>query len=108
MLIEMSDLIETLVVYPQKMKANLEMSVGLIFSQKLLSKLIRKGLSREKAYSLVQGSAMASGRKKSGFKEEVDKNEKIAAILGKKEIEECFELKSYLRNVNYIFKKVGL
>ncbi len=108
MLREMSDLIEKLIVYPQKMKANLEMSVGLIFSQKLLSKLIRKGLSREKAYSLVQRDAMASGRKKSGFKEEVGKNKKIAAILGKKEVEECFELKSYLRNVNYLFKKVGL
>jgi len=108
MLREMSDLIEKLIVYPQKMKANLEMSVGVIFSQKLLSKLIRKGLSREKAYSLVQLDAMACGKKKSGFKEEVEKNKKIAAILGKKEVEECFELKTYLRNVNYLFKKVGL
>jgi len=108
MLREMSDLIEKLIVYPQKMKANLEMSVGLIFSQKLLSKLIRKGLSREKAYSLVQLDAMACGKKKSGFKEEVEKNKKIAAILGKKEVAECFELKTYLRNVNYVFKKVGL
>lgn len=108
MLREASDLIENLIVYPQKMKANLEISVGLIFSQKLLSKLVCKGLIREKAYSLVQGDALACGKKKSGFKEEVEKNKKISAILGKKEVKECFKLKNYLRNVNYLFKKVGL
>jgi adenylosuccinate lyase len=108
MLKETSALIETLVVYPQKMKANLDMSLGLIFSQKLLSKLIKKGLSREKAYSLIQQAALSSSKRDTSFKEEITKVKKITTLLKKEEIDECFKLKNYLRNINYIFKKVGL
>jgi len=108
MLVEAANLIEKLVVYPAKMQANLELSLGLIFSQKLLSKLIQKGLLREKAYSLVQRNAMAAAKKKTSFREEIGKDKKIAELLGQKEAKECFSLKSYFKHVNYLFRKVGL
>ena len=108
MLEEMTDLIKYLVVYPDKMKANLDMSLGLIFSQRLLSKLIERGLTRDKAYYLIQKHALGATKKDTNFKEEVIKDKNIASLLGKRGIEDCFKVKNYLKNVNYIFRKVGL
>lgn len=108
MLEEMTDLIKTLVVYPQKMLANLEISSGAIFSQKLLSLLIAKGLSRQEAYHLVQRNALSADKNKCDFKDEVLADKTIAKFLKKDEISACFDLNKHLKNVDYIFKKAGL
>lgn len=108
MLEEMTDLIKTLVVYPKKMLANLEISSGLIFSQKLLSTLIGKGLSRQEAYHLVQRNALSADKNKCDFKDEVLADKTIAKLLKKDEISACFDLNKHLKNIDYIFKKAGL
>ncbi|MFH1856180.1 MAG: adenylosuccinate lyase [Candidatus Omnitrophota bacterium] len=108
MLNEAADLIETLVVYPEKMKANLEMSLGMVFSQKLLSKMIGKGLSRQEAYYMVQRNALLADKEKADFKIKILSDKDIRKILPEKEIEESFNLQNHLKNVDYIFKNAGL
>ncbi len=101
-------LIDQLLVYPEKMKQNLELTRGLIFSQPLLLALVQKGLSREEAYGLVQEEAMACWKSGGSFQNNVRKNKRIEEILSSEEIEKCFDLNNQLRNVDAIFKRVGL
>ncbi|MBN2029771.1 adenylosuccinate lyase [bacterium] len=103
-----TDLIDQLLVYPGKMKQNLEMTRGLIFSQPLLLALVQKGLSREEAYGLVQDEAMACWKSGEHFQNRVQKNKRIGEILSSDEIEKCFDLDNQLRNVDKIFKRVNL
>lgn len=109
------EVIEGLRVYPENMLENLVRTKGLIFSQRLLLTLMDKGLKRSTAYDLVQVLAMKSWKEKLNFKDLVSRDKGlpagkagIANYLSAKEIESCFELDYYLRNVNKIFKKIGL
>jgi len=103
-----SEVIKGLQVYPENMLRNLIRTKGLIFSQRLLLALMDKGLVRAKAYDLVQKLAMKSWKDELDFKELVLKDNNINKYLNAKEIESCFELDYYLRNINKIFKKIGL
>ena len=103
-----SEVIKGLKVYPENMLRNLIRTKGLIFSQRLLLALMDKGLVRAKAYDLVQKLAMKSWKDELDFKELVLKDNNINKYLNAKEIESCFELDYYLRNINKIFKKIGL
>ena len=108
MLIKISMLFEKLIVYPDNMKRNLELTNGLIFSQEVLLELINKGLTREKAYSLVQKNAMESWDKKVNFKKLIQSDKEILSILDNQEIESLFDLDKTLINVDKIFDRIGL
>ncbi len=106
MLYRLRGLLDTLEIYPENMEKNLWLTRGLIFSEKILLKLIDKGLSREKAYVLVQRNAMKSWGGKVNFKDIILKDEEIIRCLSLHEIEECFDVKHDLKQVDYIFDRV--
>ena len=101
-------LIDQLLVYPDKMKEHLDLTGGLIYSQSLLLALVKKNISREEAYALVQKQAMECWKTGNDFKQTVLSDQAIGKILSKEEIEKCFDLKNQLRNVDQIFKRVDL
>lgn len=106
MLAEFSRVIKGLVVYPERMLENLNKTKGLIFSEGLMLAIVKKGVSREEAYRLVQTPALLAKEKGSDFKEQILKENGILAILSKMEIEECFSIKSHLKNIDFIFERV--
>ncbi|MFH1338716.1 MAG: adenylosuccinate lyase [Candidatus Omnitrophota bacterium] len=100
--------IEKLAVYPQNMLANLIKTKGLIFSQRIMLELMRRGLERTRAYDLVQRCAMKSWGSQQDFKEVLSTDKEVLRYLGIKDLERLFNLNYYLRNINKIFRKVGL
>jgi len=101
-------LVEGLVVYPEKMLANMEKLNGLVFSQKVLLKLVEKGCTREDAYAIVQRNAMKVWKGKAGqdgFRGLLGQDKKVTALVGAKELAACFDLRPYLKNVDYIFRR---
>ena len=101
-------IMEKLTVYPENMKRNMEATYGLIYSQPVMLTLIEKGLSREEAYDLVQPLTAISWDTQRSFRELIEQNERICAVLSPKEIEEAFDYRRHLTQVNLIFKRVGL
>lgn len=108
MLNKMINIMENLRVYPDRMLKNIERSKGLIFSQRLLLKLVEKGLTREDAYRLIQSSALKTQDSGGDFLNEVLKSGNVKKYLPDEEIKDCFDLKYYLKNNDYIFKQVGI
>ncbi len=108
MLNKMLPLIENLLVYPENMMRNLELTNGLTFSQVILLELAKKGVSREFAYSMVQRNAMECWKSKQPLKELVLADAEIKEFLSPKEIEEIFSYGRYTLNVDFIFKRVGI
>ena len=108
MLVRLTGMIEGLVVYPERMMLNMEASKGLVFSQRVLLKLIEKGMTRELAYKAVQRCAMKTWKDASGmdFKGALLKDKAVTESLTPKEVQACFVLKPYLKNIDYIFKRV--
>jgi adenylosuccinate lyase len=105
MLARSAHLLETLVVFPERMRENLELTRGLAFSGSLLLALAGKGLSREDAYALVQGHAMDTWDRGGDFRERVLTEPRITALLGKDEIDRAFSLDEALRHVDAIFER---
>jgi adenylosuccinate lyase len=108
MLRTMTELIEHLVVYPENMRKNLEMTGGLIFSQRVMIELIKKGLTREQAYRLVQKHAMNTWKEGKDFKEALLNDKEVRKALKPHDINRCFELDYYLRNIKTVLKRTGL
>lgn len=106
MLNRLNSILKGLIVYPKRMKENMHLSYGLYNSQRVLLSLIEKGLSREDAYLVVQGTAMQSWKKRIPFKELLLKNKTIRKYLSPKEIKDIFDLDYYLKNIDYIFRRV--
>ena len=106
MLAKVTELIQHLVVYPANMKRNLELTGGLVYSQRLLLALIEKGAQRKDSYEAVQRNAMASWSGSGRLEELVSKDPFIRQYLKKSEISACFNPKYYLRHVDDIFKRV--
>lgn len=106
MLYRLKGLLEGLHIYPENMEKNLWLTRGLIFSEKVLLKLVEKGLSREEAYGLVQRNAMRAWRKKEDFKGLLLRDNQLRNHLSSDEIEECFSVGHDLKNVDYIFDRV--
>jgi adenylosuccinate lyase len=102
------EIIKNLKVDPKRMLKNIELNRGLIYSQKLLLKLMQKGLSRIEAYDVVQDVSLKVLNKNSTFKQEVLKDKRIREYLNKEEIEEIFNPYSYLLNLDKIYKRVGI
>ncbi|MBT8399075.1 MAG: adenylosuccinate lyase, partial [Rhodothermia bacterium] len=101
-------ILENLVVYPEAMFDNMERTFGLYNSQRLLLKLIDTGMSREEAYDTVQPLAMQAWSEKRSFREIVEDNHAIVRRLGRDAIEDAFDPRYHLRNVDSIFERVGI
>ncbi|MEO9885421.1 MAG: adenylosuccinate lyase [Balneola sp.] len=108
MLSRFANVIENLVVFEDNMEANIWKTQGLVFSQRILNKLIDKGINREEAYDAVQPLAMESWENQKLFRPLIDNDEFISSTLSKEEIEDAFDLKHHTRNVDVIFERVGL
>lgn len=106
MLQKFTNLIINLNVYPEHMKENLEKTKGLIFSQKIMLELTKKGLSREEAYRIVQGISTQVWQGKADFKGLLLEDVEVRRHLTKLEIEECFNYQNYLGNIDIIFSRV--
>ena len=100
------NIIQNLVVYPENMLKNIYLTNGIIFSQRVLTKLLDKGLSREKAYDLIQVLANESYESNKNFIDLVKNNEVIKNNLTLEEIEESFTLDFYSKNVDYLYEKI--
>ncbi len=90
----------------KKMRENLELTGGLIFSHPILLMLVKKGLSREGAYSIVQSAAMKSMDGKKSFREHLAEDGRFTKVVSEDELEEAFDLKIHLKNVDFIFSRV--
>ena len=109
MLREMSEIISNLKVYPKNMLKNLNIYGGVIFSQKVLLLLVDKGLSREKAYSLVQKNAHQAWNSENGnFKENIENDQEIMELVNENDLKECFDPSMHLKNLNVIWEKLSI
>lgn len=106
MLNKMIEVIMGLYIYPQNMQKNLDLTSGIIFSQRVLLTLIDKGMSRDEAYKIVQDNAMKVWDGKGNFLDLLLKDDRVK--LSEKELRDCFDIKYYLRYVDMIFERVGL
>jgi adenylosuccinate lyase len=106
MLARITDVIKHLVVYPSNMKRNLDLTGGLVYSQRLLLLLIEKGAQRKESYEAVQRNAMASWKGAGTLQGLVGRDPFVATHLTAAEIKSCFEPKYYLRHLDKIFQRV--
>ena len=101
-----ANLVETMLVYPERMLANLHSTRGLVFSGQLLLDLVESGISREDAYRLVQGHAMRAWREGLDFHELVLNDPEITERVPRAKIEHAFDLQRQLKNIDKIFARV--
>jgi len=103
-----TSIMKGLQVYPQKMKRDIELTKGLIFSQRVMLALIDKGLSRQKAYEMVQRNAMKAWKGNKNFLALLKADPEVTAVLPYSELESLFDYQYYLRYMDDIFKRLGL
>ncbi|HSH25121.1 MAG TPA: adenylosuccinate lyase, partial [Massilibacterium sp.] len=108
MLNRFGNIVKNLTVFPENMKRNMDRTYGLIYSQRVLLTLIDKGLAREAAYDTVQKKAMEAWEKGVQFRSLVEADETITSHLSKEEIDDCFDYNYHLKQVDTIFKRLGL
>ncbi|ENJ0904012.1 adenylosuccinate lyase [Listeria monocytogenes] len=102
------NIVKNLTVFPENMKCNMDRTLGLIYSQRVLLALIDKGLAREAAYDVVQPRAMEAWEKQVPFRELVEQDATITENLSAEEIADCFDYNYHLKNVDLIFDRLGL
>jgi len=105
---KMIQTLEGLKVFPEQMRENMEKVYGLIFSQRVMLALVDKGVSRETAYAWVQRNAMKAWDNKSSFKDYVLGDSEIMGVLSPQEVEELFDYGYHTKNIDFIFRRVGL
>lgn len=108
MLNRFGNIVKNLTVYPENMKRNMDRTLGLIYSQRVLLALIDKGMSREEAYDTVQPRAMEAWEKQVQFRSLIENDEKIAGLLNEAEIDDCFDYNYHIKHVDMIFERLGL
>lgn len=109
MLVRMTGLIENLQVFEERIRQNIDLTHGVIFAQRVMNVLIEtKSWSREKAYDLIQGLAMQAWTKQTSFKALLVDNDAILQSLSLREIEDCFDLNFYLREVATLYARIGI
>ncbi|GIN63725.1 adenylosuccinate lyase [Robertmurraya siralis] len=108
MLNRFGNIVKNLTVFPENMKRNMDRTLGLIYSQRVLLALIDKGLPREEAYDTVQPRAMEAWEKQVPFKSLISADETITAKLSPAEIDDCFDYNYHLKHVDTIFDRLGL
>lgn len=106
MLVRLTTILDNLVVYPSRMIANLNITGGLVYSQRLLLALVDRGVDRKAAYEAVQEAAMEAWQGNSDFQELIQKNPFIKKWLSASVIKSCFEPRSYLRHIDHIYRQV--
>ncbi|MFZ2398539.1 MAG: adenylosuccinate lyase [Smithella sp.] len=106
MLSRFTNMMDKLLIYPDKMLYNLNMTHGVIFSQMVLLGLIEKGTTREEAYAIVQRNAMKSWKEGIEFKDLLEKDSTVTRYLKKKELVAIFNVKNFLKNLDFIFDRV--
>lgn len=106
MLSRFTDLLDTLVVYPERMLANLNMTRGIIFSQMVLLKLIDKGMSREDAYAAVQKNAMKSWQDDEDFKMLLLEDVEVMSCLNAEDIHAAFKVENFLGHIDVVYHRV--
>jgi adenylosuccinate lyase len=105
-LAETVDIIKNWKVNADRMKENIDLTRGLIFSQSVLLALTKKGISREQAFRLVQRNSLKAWKKRLDFKDLLQSDKEIREILTKEEVNSCFSLQPYLEKIDYIFDRV--
>jgi len=108
MLNKFIQVMDGLLVYPENMLVNLLKTKGLFFSQRVLLRLMDKGLSRIKAYDIVQRSAMRTWKERVDFKKSLLEDKEASRYLNRAELDEIFNLNYYMRNINNIYKRLGI
>ncbi|MBT2694225.1 adenylosuccinate lyase [Bacillus sp. ISL-55] len=108
MLNRFGNIVKNLTVYPENMKRNMDRTLGLIYSQRVLLALIDKGMSREEAYDTVQPRAMEAWEKQVQFRSLIEQDEKISGLLSEAEIDDCFDYNYHIKHVDMIFERLGL
>ncbi len=106
MLYRFTNMMDKLLIYPEKMIYNLNMTHGVIFSQMVLLALIEKGTTREDAYAIVQNNAMKSWKEGLELRDLLENDSTVTKYLKKKELAAIFNVKNFLKNLDFIFKRV--
>ena len=106
LLAKTTQLIETMFVYPERMRQNLESTGGLVYSGQLLLDLVESGVSREDAYRMVQSHAMRAWKEGLNFRQEILRDKNITSRIPKAQLERAFDLTRQLKNVDKIFVRV--
>ena len=102
----LSNLLKNLIVYPKRMKKNLNSTKGLIFSQEVMLELTKKGMKREMAYRIIQKNALKSFDENKDFLELLIVDQKILKIIPEKKLRKIFVFKKHFKNINHIFKRL--
>ncbi|MEX2103803.1 MAG: adenylosuccinate lyase, partial [Bacilli bacterium] len=108
MLNRFTGIVKNLTVFPENMKRNMDRTLGLIYSQRVLLTLINKGMTRESAYDTVQARAMQAWEEQRLFRGLIEEDETISTALSKEEIADCFDYNYHLSRVDEIFTRLGL
>jgi adenylosuccinate lyase len=108
MLADLTEIIEGLVVYPGRMRANLNASGGVVFSQRVMLALIDAGMDRQAAYKLVQRHALASWDGGGSFREAIAGDPQVGELIPSGELDALFDPAEQLRHVDAAFERVGL
>jgi adenylosuccinate lyase len=108
MLDRFARIVENLVVFPENMLENIQKTHGLVFSQRLLLKIIDKGVSREESYDMVQPLAMKAWETRQPLRDLVEKDSNVTKFLNSDEIADAFDLNHHMSQVDVLFARVGL
>jgi adenylosuccinate lyase len=109
MLVEITELVKNLLVYPENMKRNMNVYGGVIFSQRVLLTLVGKGISREEAYTIVQENAHTAWNTESGnFRANITSDDRVTAVLSLAEIDSCFDPSHHLKHLDTIYQRLDI
>jgi adenylosuccinate lyase len=109
MLVEITDLVKHLLVYPENMKRNMNLYGGVVFSQRVLLTLVAKGMNREEAYSVVQSCAHEAWNRPEGdFHALIAKDDRVRSKLTPEEIEGCFDPQQHLKHLDEVYQRLGI
>ena len=106
MLNKLSFILDNLKVNQENMEKNMELTKGLVFSQRIMLALTNKGLSREKAYKVVQNNALKSWENHNDFKALILNDKEVKKYMTEDEINSCFDYNYYIRNMDFIYNNV--
>ncbi|MGA9379989.1 MAG: adenylosuccinate lyase [Phormidium sp.] len=109
MLVETTDLVKHLLVYPENMARNMNVYGGVVFSQRVMLTLVEKGMKREEAYAIVQSCAHQAWNKPEGnFRELISSDPRVTERLSKEQIEECFDPQKHLKYLDQIYQRLSI
>ncbi|HAX76691.1 MAG TPA: adenylosuccinate lyase [Cyanobacteria bacterium UBA11372] len=109
MLVDITDLVKHLLVYPENMKRNMNVYGGVVFSQRVLLTLVAKGISREEAYAIVQSCAHQAWNQPDGnFHDLIAKDSRVTQVLSPEEIEACFDPQHHLKHLDQVYQRLSI